>query len=233
MNVSYHGHSVVKIKTGKFTILIDPFISGNKLTDLKVADEKPDAILLTHAHNDHVGDTVELAKNNNAQVIAPVELANYLSSQGVDAVGMNLGGAHNFDFGVVKFTKAFHSSSFTTDEGEVVYGGMPAGILFKAEGKTIYHAGDTEVFGDMKMLGERNDIDVAFLPIGDYFTMGPEDAAYAVELLKPKMVVPIHYNTFPPIEQDPEHFKSLVKDVQVNILQPGENVDLESISTNR
>ncbi|MGB6407999.1 MAG: metal-dependent hydrolase [Planococcus donghaensis] len=233
MHVSYHGHSVVKIKTGEFTILIDPFISGNKLTDLKVADEKPDAILLTHAHNDHVGDTVELAKNNNAQVIAPVELANYLSSQGVDAVGMNLGGAHKFDFGVVKFTKAFHSSSFTTDEGEVVYGGMPAGILFQAEGKTIYHAGDTEVFGDMKILGERNDIDVAFVPIGDYFTMGPEDAAYAVELLKPKMVVPIHFNTFPPIEQDPEHFKSLVKDVQVNILQPGESIDLASASTKR
>lgn len=232
MHVSYHGHSVVKIKTGVFTILIDPFISGNKLTDLQVANEKPNAILLTHAHNDHVGDTVELAKNNNAQVIAPVELANYLSSQGVNAVGMNLGGAHKFDFGVVKFTKAFHSSSFTTDDGEVVYGGMPAGILFKAEGKTIYHAGDTEVFGDMKILGERNDIDVAFVPIGDYFTMGPEDAAYAVELLNPKIVVPIHYNTFPPIEQDPEHFKSLVKNVQVNILQPGESVDLESIPTN-
>lgn len=226
MHVSYHGHSVVKIKTGEFTILIDPFINGNEFTDLTVEDEKPDVILLTHAHNDHVGDTVELAKKNNAQVIAVFELANYLDSVGVNAVGMGLGGAHEFDFGVVKFTKAFHSSSFTTEEGEIVYGGMPAGILFTAEGKTIYHAGDTEVFGDMKMLGERNDIDVAFVPIGDYFTMGPEDAAYAVELLKPKVVVPIHYNTFPPIKQDPEYFKSLVKDAQVNILQSGESIEL-------
>ncbi|AIY05062.1 metal-dependent hydrolase [Planococcus sp. PAMC 21323] len=233
MHVSYHGHSVVKIKTGEFTILIDPFINGNELTDLTVANEKPDVILLTHAHNDHVGDTVELAKKNNAQVIAVFELANYLATLGVNAVGMGLGGAHKFDFGVVKFTKAFHSSSFTTEEGEVVYGGMPAGILFTAEGKTIYHAGDTEVFGDMKMLGERNDIDVAFVPIGDHFTMGPEDAAYAVELLNPKIVVPIHYNTFPPIKQDPEHFKSLVKDAQVNILQPGESVDMASVSTEK
>ncbi len=226
MQVSYHGHSVVKIKTGKFTLLIDPFITGNELTDLTVADQQPHAILLTHAHNDHVGDTVEIAKASKAKVIAPVELANYLSSQGVDAVGMNLGGAHEFDFGVVKFTKAFHSSSYTTEEGTVVYGGMPAGILVKAEGKTIYHAGDTEVFGDMELLGKRNEIDVAFVPIGDFFTMGPEDAAYAVELLKPKVVVPIHYNTFPPIKQDPAHFKSLVKETQVNILTPGDSIDL-------
>lgn len=226
MQVSYHGHSVVKIKTGKFTLLIDPFITGNELTDLTVADQQPDAILLTHAHNDHVGDTVEIAKASKAKVIAPVELANYLSSQGVDAVGMNLGGAHKFDFGVVKFTKAFHSSSYTTEEGAVVYGGMPAGILVKAEGKTIYHAGDTEVFGDMELLGKRNEIDVAFVPIGDFFTMGPEDAAYAVELLKPKVVVPIHYDTFPPIKQDPAHFKSLVKETQVNILTPGASIDL-------
>lgn len=226
MHISYHGHSIVKIKTGEHTILIDPFINGNEMTDLNVADEKPDVILLTHAHNDHVGDTIELAKRNNCQVIAVFELANYLESVGVNAVGMGLGGANEFDFGVVKFTKAFHSSSFTTEEGEVIYGGMPAGILFKAEGKTIYHAGDTEVFGDMEILGNRHDIDVAFVPIGDFFTMGPEDAAYAVELLKPKIVVPIHYNTFPPIKQDPEHFKSLVKDTEVNILEPGGSIEL-------
>ncbi|ANU11401.1 metal-dependent hydrolase [Planococcus antarcticus DSM 14505] len=226
MHISYHGHSIVKIKTGEHTILIDPFINGNELTDLIVENEKPTVILLTHAHNDHVGDTVELAKKNNAQVIAVFELANYLDSLGVNAVGMGLGGTHEFDFGVVKFTKAFHSSSFTTEEGEVVYGGMPAGIIFKAEGKTIYHAGDTEVFGDMQILGKRNDIDVAFVPIGDFFTMGPEDAAYAVELLKPSVVVPIHYNTFPPIKQDPEYFKSLIKGAEVNILKPGESLEL-------
>lgn len=226
MQVSYHGHSVVKIKTGNYTILIDPFINGNSLTDLQVENEKPDAILLTHAHNDHVGDTIELAKNSNAQVVAPVELAGYLGSKGLNTVGMNLGGSHDFEFGTVKFTKAFHSSSYTSEEDGVIYGGMPAGILFKAEGKTIYHAGDTEVFGDMEIIGKMNAIDLAFVPIGDFFTMGPEDAAYAVNLLNPKEVVPIHYNTFPPIKQDPEHFKKLVDKAEVNILQVGGVIDL-------
>ena len=226
MHISYHGHSIVKIQTGNYTILIDPFISGNELTDLTVSEEKPDAILLTHAHNDHVGDTVELAKANDAQIVAPVELANYLGSLGLNTVGMNLGGAKEFDFGTVKFTKAFHSSSYTTEDGEVIYGGMPAGILFKAEGKTVYHAGDTELFGDMELIGKRNEIDVAFVPIGDYFTMGPEDAAYAVELLNPKTVVPVHYDTFPPIKQDPEEFKKLVKKAEVKILKAGDSIDL-------
>src|SRR5690606_22634048 len=109
--------------------------------------------------------------------------------------GMNIGGACEFDFGTVKFTQAFHSSSYTTEENETIYTGMPAGILFTAEGKTVYHAGDTSLFGDMALIGKRQSIDVAFLPIGDNFTMGPEDAAVATELLNPKLVVPVHYNT--------------------------------------
>lgn len=226
MKISYHGHSVVKIQTEGKTILIDPFINGNELTDLTVSGEKPDAILLTHAHNDHVGDTVELAKASGAVVVATVELATYLGTQGIETVGMNLGGAHQFDFGTVKFTKAFHSSSYTTESGEVIYGGMPAGILFEAEGKTVYHAGDTELFGDMELIGKRHSIDLAFVPIGDFFTMGPDDAAYAVELIKPTIVVPVHYNTFPPIKQDPQHFKSQVTGAQVNIMQPGDSIDL-------
>lgn len=169
---------------------------------------------------------MELAKKKNAKVVAPVELANYLGTQGVDAVGMNLGGSHNFDFGTVKFTKAFHSSSYTTEDGEVIYGGMPAGILFTAEGKTIYHAGDTEMFGDMELIGKYNDIEVAFIPIGDFFTMGPKDAALAVDLIKPKMAVPIHYNTFPPIKQDPEEFKGLVKGTEVDVLEVGRILEI-------
>ena len=226
MELSYHGHSVVKIKTNDTNILIDPFIRGNGSTDLKVEEEKPDVILLTHGHNDHVGDTVELAKTNNALVVAPNELADYLSWQGVNTHAMHIGGSYQFEFGKVKFTQAFHGSSYVTENNEIIYTGMPSGILFYAEGFTIYHAGDTALFGDMKLIGDRNEIDVAFLPIGDNFTMGPEDAAYAVSLLNPKSVVPIHYNTFPVIQQDPKHFADLVKNSKVQILNPGEKVEL-------
>lgn len=226
MKISYHGHSIVKIQTKGIHIIIDPFITGNELTDLKVAQEKPDVILLTHGHNDHVGDTVELAKANDALVVAPYELAKWIGWQGIRVHPMNIGGAYEFEFGRVKLTQAFHGSSYMTANNEIIYMGMPSGILFTAEGKTIYHAGDTALFSDMKLIGERHPIDVAFLPIGDNFTMGPEDAAYAVSLLKPKIVVPIHYNTFPPIKQDPNDFKKLVTDADVQLLHAGEKVVL-------
>ena len=224
MQISFHGHSVVKIVTNGTTILIDPFINGNGQTDLKVENEKPDVILLTHGHNDHVGDTVELAKKHDALVVAPNELADYLGWQGCRVHNMHIGGARQFEFGKVKFTQAFHGSSYVTENNEIIYMGMPAGILFTAEGKTIYHAGDTALFGDMELIGKRHPIDIAFLPIGDNFTMGPEDAAYAVSLLKPKIVVPVHYNTFPPIEHDPADFAKLVEDAEVQVLKPGEFV---------
>lgn len=224
MKISFHGHSVVKILTNTHTILIDPFITGNGQTDLIATEEKVDVILLTHGHNDHLGDTVELAKRNNATVIATFELANYIESFGINVHAMGIGGAYDFEFGRVKFTQAFHSSSYTTEDGEIIYGGMPAGVLFTAQGKTIYHAGDTALFGDMKLIGDRNDIDVAFLPIGDNFTMGPEDAAFAVQLLKPQIIVPIHYNTFPPIKQDPQIFKGLIDTADVQVLKAGDFV---------
>ena len=193
---------------------------------MEVANEKPDFILLTHGHNDHVGDTVAIAKASDALVIAPNELAVFLGWQGVRTHGMNIGGACKFNFGTVKYTQAFHSSSYTTEDNEIIYTGMPAGILLMAEDKTIYHAGDTAIFGDMELIGKLHPIDVAFVPIGDNFTMGPQDAAYAVELLNPKLAVPIHFNTFPPIEQDPETFKALVIRHEVNVMKAGEAFEL-------
>ncbi|PID07160.1 MULTISPECIES: metal-dependent hydrolase [unclassified Sporosarcina] len=225
MKISYHGHSIVKIETKGKTILIDPFITGNKLTDLHAEEEKPDVILLTHGHNDHVGDTMDIAKREDILVVAPNELAVYLGFQGLNTHGMNIGGAKEFDFGTVKYTQAFHSSSYTTEDNEIIYTGMPAGLLLTIEDKVIYHAGDTSLFSDMKLYGE-DGIDVAFLPIGDNFTMGPKDAAKAVELLKPKLTVPVHFNTFPPIEVDPEDFKSLVTNYEVRIMEPGESIEL-------
>jgi L-ascorbate metabolism protein UlaG (beta-lactamase superfamily) len=226
MKVSYHGHSVVQIELGGKRIIIDPFINGNQLTDLKVETLNPDVIILTHGHNDHVGDSVELAKRNNALVVANHEIATFLGWQGVTTHGMHIGGAHQFDFGKVKLTQAFHGSSYTTENNEMVYCGMPAGILFMAEGKTIYHAGDTALFSDMKLIGERHPIDLAFLPIGDNFTMGPEDAAYAAKLLGAKTIVPIHYNTFPPIKQDPNQFIAMLENKNGKVLEPGEFIEL-------
>ena len=226
MRVSYHGHSVVKIVTGGKTILIDPFITGNQYTDLIVEDEKPDVILITHGHNDHVGDTLQLAKKNDSLVVTNNELAVYLGWQGLKVHPLHIGGARQFDFGKVKLTPAFHGTGFETEDKEILYLGMPAGILFMAEGKTIYHAGDTALFSDMKLIGERHPIDIAFLPIGDNFTMGPEDAAYAAKLLGAKTIVPIHYNTFPPITQDPHEFIQLLEDKNGKVLVPGEAIEL-------
>src|SRR5699024_2687236 len=139
MDVSYHGHSVVQVKTDKQTILIDPFITGNELCDLDPKLVEPDVILLTHGHNDHVGDTIDIAKRTGALVVALNELAIYLGSKGVDTHPMSIGGGYNFDFGHVKYTQAFHSSSYEEEDGTIIYTGMPAGILLTMEGKTIYH----------------------------------------------------------------------------------------------
>lgn len=226
MKVSYHGHSVVKIETQKHNILIDPFISGNDACDLDADTVKADIILLTHGHNDHVGDTVEIAKRNNALVIAPNELAVYLGFKGVNTHPMHIGGAHEFSFGRVKFTQAFHGSSYTEADNSIVYTGMPGGILLTAEGKTIYHVGDTGLFSDLKMIGEMNDIDLAFIPIGDNFTMGPEDALIAADWIKAKIVVPVHYNTFPVIEQDPVAFTKKVKTGEGRAMAIGEGMEL-------
>lgn len=226
MKVSYHGHSVVQIKTNGRTIIIDPFINGNPLTDLTVENLNVDVIIVTHGHGDHLGDTIELAKRNHSLVIANFELATYLSWQGLNTHGMSIGGAYQFDFGKIKLTPAFHGTGLMTENNQIIYLGMPAGVLFTAEGKTIYHAGDTGLFSDLKLIGDQHPIDLAFLPIGDNFTMGPEDAALAAQFLKAKHVVPIHYNTFPPIKQDPHKFVDLLEPNQGVVLESGEVLEI-------
>lgn len=226
MQVSYHGHSFVQVKTKDHTILIDPFITGNSLCDVTADEVEADVILLTHGHNDHVGDTVDIAKRTGAQIVAINELAVYMSQKGLNAHGMNIGGGFQFDFGHVKFTQAFHSSSYEEEDGNFIYTGMPAGLILTIDGKVIYHVGDTALFSDLKLIGDRHDIDLAFVPIGDNFTMGPEDALLATDWIQAKKVVPVHYNTFPVIEQDPEDFASRVKNGEGIAMKPGETLTL-------
>ncbi|MBN6187996.1 metal-dependent hydrolase [Aneurinibacillus sp. BA2021] len=207
MKITYHGHSCVQVSHRGKSLIIDPFLTGNSLAKAKPEEIEVQYVLLTHGHGDHIGDALAIAKRNDATVVATHELATYLGWQGVKTHAMNLGGAHAFDFGSVKMTQAFHSSSIVLDdEQKIVYAGMPGGFLVTIEGKTLYHLGDTGLFGDLKMIGERHSIDVAFVPIGDNFTMGPEDALQASEWVGAKLTVPIHYNTFPVIQQDAAAF---------------------------
>ncbi|MFT8870811.1 MAG: metal-dependent hydrolase [Sporolactobacillus sp.] len=227
MKVTYIGHATVLIETAKANVLIDPFITENPLATLKITDlPRIDAILLSHGHSDHIGDCLRIAKHDGSLVVAIAELATYFSWQGLRVHGLSIGGGHSFSFGRVQLTLAFHGSSITDEERRVIMdAGLPAGILFEDEGKTIYHAGDTALFSDMKLIGEQHAIDLAFLPIGDNFTMGPDDAKLAAKWLSAGQVVPIHYDTFPVIRQDAGQF---VRDLGAcgRLLKPGESLTL-------
>ena len=227
MKLSFHGQSTVYFESYGKKGIIDPFITGNELSDLDASSLEVDYIILTHGHEDHFGDTIEIAKRTEATVISTAEVANYLNSaHGIENVhGMNIGGKWQFDFGTLKFVQAFHSSSLMDDNGKPIYLGMPMGVILTLENKTIYHTGDTGLFSDMKLIGERHPVDVCFVPIGDNFTMGIEDASYAINtFIQPKISVPIHYNTFPLIEQNPDDFKNAVTHGEVQILKPGQSV---------
>lgn len=203
MKLSWHGHSVIQLETiNNYRIIIDPFITGNPTTDLSVDSIYIDYIVLTHAHNDHVGDALELSIKNQAPIITIVELADFLAEKGAKTIGMNLGGKHEFPFGSLKFVPALHSSSYTEDGINYALG-VASGVIINDGATTIYHAGDTALFSDMKLF---KNIDVALIPIGDYYTMGIEDAVSSVSLIKPDKVIPIHYNTFPVIEKNPYDF---------------------------
>ena len=226
MDLTYLGHSAFLLEADGKSVAVDPFLTGNP-TAARSADEiSPETILLTHAHNDHVGDTVAIAQRTGAKVIATFELGTWLGQKGVEnAVAANHGGTVAFEGGTVKLVPAWHTSSFGED---FLAPGVPAGLVVRFGGKTVYFAGDTCLFGDMALIGEEG-LDVAVLPIGDHFTMGPADAAKAVRLLKAQTVIPCHYNTFPPIRQDPDAFKRLVEtqtDAACQVLHPGSTFTL-------
>lgn len=231
MKLTFLGHSSIHIDTGNHQLIIDPFLDGNPMASAQPEEIKADYILLTHGHSDHIGDAEKIARRTGATIIAVVELANYLKSKGLQTIGMNLGGSCTFPFGKIKFTPALHSSSVQID-GMNVYLGVAAGIILELGGYTIYHAGDTALFSDLKLIGDRNTIDLALLPIGDFFTMGPEDALLAAEWLKAKHVVPVHYNTFPPIKQDGDQFVTELgqRNIVGHALKPGDHLHLEELN---
>lgn len=232
MHIRFHGHACFEIESKEGRILIDPFLRGNPSTTTKPEDfTHLDAILVTHGHHDHLGDAVWLSKKTGAPIIAVFELASYCQSQGAETHAMHLGGKHLFPFGWVKLTLALHGSGIeSTEGGPMIYGGPPCGFLIQIEGKWLYHAGDTGLFGDMELIGMRHPIEVAMLPIGDNFGMGVEEAVHASQLLRPKVVIPMHYNTFPLINQDAGEFLRLlqrrVPETQGKVLKAGESFEL-------
>ncbi len=223
--LTWLGHASFRLDTSSGTrVYVDPFLTGNpSCPEAEQEPERVDLIALTHGHGDHVGDTVALAKKHGCAVVAPVELAGWLEAQGVeDTRNPNKGGTVGFDGVKLTFTDAHHSSS--TPDG--AYAGEPCGIVLEADGSKIYFAGDTCVFGDMQLIGRIYEPDVAVLPIGDHFTMGPREAAVALELLGVKRCVPCHYGTFPLLTGTPDELKQLAPGVELLAPEPGETIEV-------
>ncbi|MEL6151649.1 MAG: metal-dependent hydrolase [Chloroflexota bacterium] len=228
ITIQWLGHSAFLLDIDGHAVLIDPFLTGNPLAAAQAADMNPEVILLSHAHGDHLGDTVDIAKASGAKVITNFEISNYMANEGVqDVVGMNPGGQGHFDFMSVKFTRAYHSSSFPDGS----YGGVACGFIITAveSEKTIYFAGDTALFSDMQLIGDHG-LDLAIVPIGDFFTMGVDDSVRALQLLNATHAIPMHYNTFPPIAQDAADWGEKVNahtDTSPIVLDPGDEHTLE------
>jgi L-ascorbate metabolism protein UlaG (beta-lactamase superfamily) len=224
--LTWLGHACLLLESDGRRLLIDPFLTGNPAAARQADEVQADYILVSHGHGDHLGDTIALAQRTGATVIANYEISQWLQGQGVAKVhGQQHGGSHAFPFGRVKLTLAFHGSALPDGS----YGGNPCGFLITFnDGKRVYDAADTGLFGDMRLIGEEG-IDLAIVPIGDNYTMGPDDALRAVKLLQPRKVVPIHYNTWPVIAQDGAAWAQRVRQetqAEPVVLKPGEGIDV-------
>jgi len=220
MDIRFLGHAAFELSDGDTSVLIDPFLTGNPKAAVGPDDVDPTTILLSHGHADHIGDTVAIAKRTSASVVAIVELANEIGKEDVQVHDPNLGGTIELDWGWVRLTPAWHTS--TTLNGTV---NTPAGLVINFGGKTVYHLGDTALFSDLQLVGKRDHVDVALMCIGGHYTMDRFDAVVAAELVGADTVIPCHYYTFPPIETDAQAFKSDVQNAgtsEVVVLAPGE-----------
>jgi L-ascorbate metabolism protein UlaG (beta-lactamase superfamily) len=221
--VTWYGPAAMDLKTDGFDVLVDPFLSGCPTAAVSPEEVNPNFILLSHGHGDHLGDTVSIAKRTGATVISNAELSDWLDNQGLKTHAQHLGGGYNHPFGYLKLTLAIHGSGLPDGS----YGGNPAGFLLTTnDGKKIYLACDTGLFGDMRLIGEEG-IDLAVLPIGDNYTMGPDDALRAVKMIEPKDVIPIHYDTFGVIAQDADAWAKRVENetsTKVHVIKPGESI---------
>ena len=221
LTYTYYGHACFLLSDGEYKVLFDPFLSGNPQATIKYKDVHADYILITHGHDDHIGDAPEIAANTGAEIVAIPEILTLCASRinrAIKGVGMNVGGTLQLPFGQVKMVPALHSAG--------VAGGIACGFVVSMFGKNIYFAGDTALFSDMKLIGEADPLDYAILPIGDNYTMGPADAGKAMKLLGAKHLIPLHYNTWKVIEQNPAQLKYFVTGAQIHIVKPGEAIDL-------
>jgi L-ascorbate metabolism protein UlaG (beta-lactamase superfamily) len=234
MEIKFHGHSCFELSGGDTRVLVDPFLKPNNPAAVASAEDvEPTHVVVSHGHADHIADAVGVATRTGAECVAIVEVANWLEEQGVEKVhDPNLGGTVSFDWGWVKLVPAWHTSTiagsadapYSPTPGTVT--GTPAGLLINLGGVTVYHAGDTCLFGDMKLIAERNPVDVALLPIGGHYTMDRHDGVVAAELVGAGTVIPMHFDTFPPIETDAAAFKAEVEaktSSTVVVLEPGQS----------